>query len=103
MNTVIKFQKRAARYILEKPIETPLIELFAELKWMIFPERVMYQKAIPMYKVMHLHQKIYCMFQNQQLNFTETASLIQDLKYGTPFQTVSEKQLLYSSSDIFIG
>ena len=53
MNTVIKFQKRAARSILDKPIETPSIELFSELKWMMFPERVMYQKAILMYKIMH--------------------------------------------------
>ena len=55
LNTVIKFQKRAARSILDKPIEIPSIELFAELKWMMFPERVfrvMYQKAILMYKIM---------------------------------------------------
>ena len=39
--------------ILDKPIETPSEELFVELKWMTFPERVMYQKAILMYKIMH--------------------------------------------------
>ena len=43
----------AARSILDKPLETPSIELFTELKWMMFPERVVYQKAILMYKVMH--------------------------------------------------
>ena len=53
MTSIIKFQKRAARSILDKPIETPSEELFAELKWMTFPERVMYQKAILMYKIMH--------------------------------------------------
>ena len=53
MTSIIEFQKRAARSILDKPIETPSEELFAELKWMIFPERVMYQKAILMYKIMH--------------------------------------------------
>ena len=53
INSVVKFQKRAARSILDKPLETPSIELFTELKWMMFPERVVYQKAILMYKVMH--------------------------------------------------
>ena len=53
MNTVVKFQKRAARSILDKPIETPSVELFSELKWMMFPDRVIYQKAILMYKIMH--------------------------------------------------
>ena len=53
INSVVKFQKWAARSILDKPLETPSIELFTELKWMMFPERVVYQKAILMYKVMH--------------------------------------------------
>ena len=53
MNTVVKFQKRAARSILDKPIETPSVELFPELKWIMFPDRVIYQKAILMYKIMH--------------------------------------------------
>ena len=53
MSAVIKFQKRAARLILDKPIDTPSEQLFAELKWMEFPVRVTYQKAILMYKIMH--------------------------------------------------
>ena len=53
MSAVIKFQKRAARSILDKPIDTPSEQLFAELKWMEFPVRVTYQKAILMYKIMH--------------------------------------------------
>ena len=53
MTSIIKFQKRAARSILDKPIETPSEELFAELKWITFPERVLYQKAILIYKIMH--------------------------------------------------
>ena len=50
MNTVIKFQKRAARSILGKPMETPSVEIFTELKWMMLPDRVRYQKAMLMYK-----------------------------------------------------
>ena len=51
METVIKFQKRAARCILDKDTDTPSEEMFLELKWMKFPERVIYQKAILMYKI----------------------------------------------------
>ena len=53
MNTVVKFQKQAAGSILDKPIKTPSVELFSELKWMMFPDRVIYQKAMLMYKIMH--------------------------------------------------
>ena len=48
---IIRFQKRAARLILDKPFETPSSELFRELNWMTFPERVLFQKAVLMYKI----------------------------------------------------
>ena len=51
MDSVIKFQKRAARCILDKDFDSPSAEMFTELKWMTFPERVQYQKAILMYKI----------------------------------------------------
>ena len=47
----IKFQKRAARCILDKDTDTPSEEMFSELKWMKLPERVKYQKAILMFKI----------------------------------------------------
>ena len=131
MNTVTKVQKRAARSILDKTIDTPSEELFTELKWMTFPERNTYQKAILMYKIMHnltppylsylssrkfssfpkksmiepldLHQKIFCMFLNQTSNFTETVLHIQDLSNGTPFQTISGVQPLFNISGLDIG
>ena len=53
INLVVKFQKRAARSILGKPLETPSAEMFSELHWMTFPDRVDYQKAILMYKITH--------------------------------------------------
>ena len=51
--TVIKFQKRAARVILDKDINTPSNELFKQLGWMRFYERVNFRKALMMYKVLH--------------------------------------------------
>lgn len=53
INNIVKFQKRAARLILDKDFDTPSEELFTELNWMKFPERVVYQKAILMFKTMH--------------------------------------------------
>ena len=53
MESMIKFQKRAARLILDKDLETPSAELFAELKWLTFPERVKFQKAVMMFKTMN--------------------------------------------------
>ena len=50
---MIKFQKRAARMILDKDIDTPSIQLFSELKWLSFPERIKFQKAILMYKTLN--------------------------------------------------
>ena len=48
---LIRFQKRAARLILDKDFTTPSKALFCELKWLIFPERVKFQKAVLLYKV----------------------------------------------------
>ena len=50
---ILKFQKRAARCILDRDFASPSYEMFAELKWMKFPERIKYQKAIMMYKISH--------------------------------------------------
>ena len=48
---IIKLQKRAARIILDKGIDTPSVEMFNQLSWMTFPERVTFQKAVMMYKI----------------------------------------------------
>ena len=47
---MIKLQKRAARIILDKGIDTPSREMFNQLSWMTFPEKVTFQKAVMMYK-----------------------------------------------------
>ena len=48
---MIKLQKRAARIILDKGIDAPSEEMFKQLSWMEFPERVTFQKAVMMYKI----------------------------------------------------
>ena len=47
---LVKFQKRAARVILDCGFYTPSSELFKELNWQTFPERVTYQQAMLMYR-----------------------------------------------------
>ena len=46
----MKLQKRAARVILDCDFTAPSSLMSAELKWMIFPERVIYQKTFQMFK-----------------------------------------------------
>ena len=48
---LIRFQKRAARLILDKDFTTPSKILFTELSWLTFPERVNFQKAVLLYKI----------------------------------------------------
>ena len=48
---LIRFQKRAARLILDKDFTTPSKSLFSELNWLTFPKRVKFQKAVLLYKI----------------------------------------------------
>ena len=50
-DSMIKLQERAARIILDKGIDTPSSDMFAELNWMEIPDRVTYQKSVLMYKI----------------------------------------------------
>ena len=50
-DSVVKLQKRAAGIILAKSIDTPSADMFSELSWMTFPDKVTYQKAVMMYKI----------------------------------------------------
>jgi len=49
---IVRVQKRAGRLILNKDFDTPSTFLFSQLIWMTFQERVIYQKAIQMYKTL---------------------------------------------------
>ena len=53
IDKIIKFQKRAARVILDKDLTTPSSELFQQLGWMRFDDRVKYRKCMLMYKSLH--------------------------------------------------
>ena len=49
----VLFQKRVARIILDCEFSVPPFVLFSKLRWMTFPERVTYEKAIQMCKTIH--------------------------------------------------
>ena len=51
--SMIKLQKRAARIVFDKDIDASSEDMFAELHWMKFHDRVDYQKAIIMYKILN--------------------------------------------------
>ena len=52
-NKLVKFPKRAARVILDCDFYTPSSELLKKLNWKTFPEKVTYQKAILMYRIIN--------------------------------------------------
>ena len=52
-SSTLEDKLRAARVILDCDLCTPSSELFKELNWQTFPERIIYQKAILMYRIIN--------------------------------------------------
>ena len=52
-DSIIKFQKRAARIILDCDFDTPSEGLFKILNWKKFPDRIKYKKSILVFKSLH--------------------------------------------------
>ena len=50
---ITKWQKRAARIILDAPFLTPTRELFENLNWLSFCDRISYNKLVLVYKILH--------------------------------------------------
>ena len=46
MEKMLKFQKRAARIILNKSYDTPSKTLFKQLGWLTFQQRITYHKGV---------------------------------------------------------
>ena len=53
LNQLLKFQKRAARVILDQPFDAPSAPLFNQLKWMTIFERVEYKTLVTMYNTLN--------------------------------------------------
>ena len=67
---LVKFQKRAARVILDKDYSTPSKHLFNELNWLTFPERVVFLKSIQIFKTLNGNAPEYL-----QTSFTFTSEI----------------------------
>ena len=50
---ITKLQKRAARIILDAPFLTPTRELFENLNWLSFCDRISYNKLVLVHKILH--------------------------------------------------
>jgi hypothetical protein len=50
---ITKLQKRATRNILDAPFLTPTRELFENLNWLSFCDRISYNKLVLVYKILH--------------------------------------------------
>ena len=53
MTRMLKLQKKCARYILDADISHPSIDLYRQLKWLPFENRVSFKTAIMMYKTIY--------------------------------------------------
>lgn len=104
---LIKFQKRAARLILDKDYDTPSAELFSELRWMTFSQRVVFQKAIMMFKIMNNQAPSY-LLNNFILSSDVHTRILRsssDFQLYTPRPNTEQfrKSFVYSGSCIWNG
>ena len=102
---IIKFQKRAARLILDKDLSTPSSELFQQLGWMRFDERVIYKKCILMYKSLHnlapsyMSNKFTYSYDIHNLDLRSTTN--QTLHIPKPKLEIYRKSLSYSGPKLW--
>jgi hypothetical protein len=119
LSQIIKFQKRAAKIVLDKSFDSPSNVLFKGLNWMSFDQRIMYKKAILMYKSINEPSFPNCMknkfqmindkhnfnlrsVQNEKLvipkpttEYFRKSLTILVLKYGMTSQFIFEIQILW--------
>jgi hypothetical protein len=103
---MIKFQKRAARIILDKSYDAPSAELFKQLNWMRFDERIIYKKAILMYKSIndasspqYMKNKFQFVHQRHDRNLRSASN--SDLVVPRPKKEVFRKSLDYSGAKLW--
>lgn len=105
IESIVKFQKRAARLILDKDIYTPSSELFDELGWLVFPERVKLQKAIMLFKTMNNFMPTYIkelFHYTNQIHDRNLRSTSENLLYvPKPNYELYRSSLAYSGSKIW--
>ena len=105
LDKIIKFQKRAARLILDKDLSVPSSEIFQQLRWMRFDERVIYKKCILMYKSLHnlapsyMSNKFTYSYDIHNLDLRSTTNQI--LHMPKPKLEIYRKSLSYSGPKLW--
>ena len=99
---ITKLQKRAARFILDAPILTPSKELFVQLNWLSFQDRVSYNKLILTYKILKNktpeYLKALCI-QSSDMNSRNLRSVTNNnLVMIRPNTNILKKSFTYSSA-----
>jgi len=97
LDKMVNFQKRAARIILDQPIDAPSETLFKTLNWMKFPERTDYKKAVLVYKSINGLSPEYL---KSKFNFSQNKCLrsydTKQLQLPKPTLEFFRKSLAYS-------
>ena len=97
--------KPCCKMSIRKTVETPSNAMFTQLRWMAFPERVNYQKAILVYTIMHNLTPSYLQNLFQFTNEVHTRSLrftAENLLYiPKPIYENYRTALAYSGSKIW--
>ena len=105
LQEMMKFQKRAARVILDKDYDTPSTELFRLLGWMKFDERVKFKKALLVYKSLNNKCPEYMsnMFQTPQNihSMTLRSESVNTLMVPKPNYEFSRKSFSYSGAKLW--
>lgn len=102
LDDMYKFQKHAARIILDKDFDTPTDNLFSQLNWMKFSDRVNYKKAILVYKFLNnllpeYMGKLFINTENRSLRSYEQRLL----SVPKPRLEFCRKSLAYSGSKLW--
>ena len=105
LNKLFKFQKRAARIILNKNTDTPSDELFNELKWLKIGDRIEYVKATLMYKALNDLAPNYLAksfnFTSDIHNLSLRSTEHKDLYVPKPKTEIFRKSFAYSGSKLW--
>ena len=105
LDRIIKLQKRATRFILAKDLCSPSSELFQQLGWVRFDERVQYRKCILMFKSFNNLAPTYLTnkfaYTNDIHNLDLRSVTNQNLYAPKPKLEIYRKSLAYSGPKIW--
>ena len=103
LNQIFKFQKRAARIILDQPYDAPSAALFKQLKWMTIFERIEYKTQITTYTALNNGPE----YMSSKFHFTEYSDRQlrscsnKHLQVPKPNLEIYRKSISYSGANLW--